>query len=251
MKMVRNQHKCSKWGTIGTFLTVVLLTALPSCASSPVTKSAVRTAVPATRAASVVRLQVKTYDLLRSTVRERFGEGPFVSGQVLAESEAAKVDFTDEVPDTLLKQLQNANLPGPESPVIALQTRTGLVRLLQLGRRAELERSLVVGRERGKDSHPNDRVYRVENRWIRELIEWDTCDRAIAGDTSTPTECGIDDCPVMVSFQRFIHPSGKEETLQIRAPSGHSPEVLQKHDRDHKGTFMIDCKEGPEEGQKP
>lgn len=196
-------------------------------------------ALPASPAPSahVARFRSGTLKDLRDAIRKAFGEGPFRPGQTLPEEpdpDAGTGDIPEEeLPGELVLAFEKARLDRVSSPVIAHQAKSGAVRFMQLGPEGEDEVSLVAGRDEGNDSVPNYKLFRIEQRWVSRLVEWDTCTRAVAGDTLAAKPCGYEGCPILMTRQRFVHPSGEIEQLLFELSNDHPEDVVEKHQANH------------------
>jgi hypothetical protein len=214
---------------------------------------------PARRPASVAKFRSATFDELRDAVHKKLGDGPFRSGQTLDDMPTVdSIDFTEDMPGELAQAFAKAHLDDARSPVIAHEAKSGAVRFIQLGPEGEDKVSLIAGRESGKDDVPNNKIFRIEDRWLRRLLDWDSCTRAVAGDSLPASPCGVDGCPIVMTQQRFVHPSGEIEMLLIQVDGDYAADVVAKHDAIHvrtarhctattdaTGSCKLDCVQTP------
>ncbi len=147
-----------------------------------------------------------------------------VSGGVLRAFQQAKTAETGDV-----KPLY--------SPLIAQQPRTAR-RYMQLGERGAQYHSLVGGAQG---------AFWVQHRWLRWLVERDTCDLTVAGHT-LHEPCGFDGdglpaCPVHVTKQMFVELSGKPRSLMFTL--GKKPEYPDETWSRHVGHSKEDPGCGP------
>lgn len=132
----------------------------------------------------------------------------YSSGDVIQKSgvpDSVSYSPIKHMPDKLKESFQDFSTSDLYITPVSLHTK-GFSRYIQLADR-------LGGWSLASGGKYNQEVYRIHGKWLQWLLEDDNCNLRLDGNTLFES-CGIDDCPVHMSRQKFIDANDKIVWLQ-------------------------------------
>lgn len=91
---------------------------------------------------------------------------------------------------------------------VSIHSRSGRERYVQIPENGGYWALMAGGRN-------SNEVFQIHVNWLRWILDSDTCNFTVNGNSGVPTECGIDGCRTLVSKQAFLDVSGNDKLLDL------------------------------------